>query len=151
MARYGQAAAVSTAAGSHEPTAAIISPAASECRTTCRCDRARSDRNASAVANRTTATDESASTHSGAVAYSPASAGHSANVAAANVAHPAYAPVAALGKGGIREEGRSHQDCETCDQQLLHSQLHLTEHARAKFITSGRHIRSGMTWIKRLA
>lgn len=89
--------------------------ASNERRTTSRSDSVRSDRDASTVANRSTTAHESASTHSGAVVHSATSVGHSANVAAADMAHPASASVAALGEGGIRDEGRNRQNCETCD------------------------------------
>lgn len=131
MARQGQAAAMNTAAGSHEPVATVKGAAANKRRTTYRCDRARSDRNASIVDDRPPTASESASTHSGAVTHSPASVGHSANVAAPNVAHPGS--MAALCESGIGDEDHNCQNCETCDQQLLHSRFHSTRHIGINF------------------
>ena len=134
MPRYRQVAAIHTAARSHEPAATVISTAANKRRTASRSYRARSDRDASTVANRSTAADETASTHSGAVTHSASNVAHSAaNMASPNMAHPSPTSVAALGEGGIRNKGRNRQKCATCDQQLLHSRLQLTEHARACF------------------
>ena len=133
MARYGQAAAaINSAAMSHEPTAPVISPAANERRMTSRTDGARSDRDGSAVSNRSTAAHESTSPHSGAVPHS------ATKVAGPDVAHPGSAShsVPPLGDGSIRGEGHYHQHRATCAQQLLHDRLRDTEmrkHAEADY------------------